>query len=471
MNKIKIQFFSVLLCGCMFLLPSCEKKDVPVSVGTTFLIGSESGAVTRGEIPCDGVWQITDVPEWLEISPMSGGGDAAVTISTLSANGDISEREGSFNLHTSSGDILCYVFQSGRPGLSAPKKCWPYSSGGRYVVEVRTNIEYSVMVEAEWIKLESVDYFDSDVLLSDGKTVSEVMRSEAVFSVEPNTSESRSCEVVLSAGGQTYTMLVTQNAEGEIEWERDFYRQTSILRMTGTGCQWCPDMAVAIEEAQGMCPDRIVDVSSYGEHFSIHPGLNSPICSDLEKYFMTTGYPSAYINGIAMIPNMGFDLIAVAFRDMALDAVRNYPSRTCIAANTSVTGREVTVSMDLAVKTAGEYSVAVYLCENGIVHPQSVHDGTDENYVHDGVIRASFTEIFGDPFSVTEDNTVTSVEIKGSVPEEVNMDNAYVVVFVYYPGGPGATEVQNVNYMDYGNVLDNIVEVPLGGSIGYRYEE
>lgn len=474
MNKIKISVLSLLLFCGVFMMSSCGKdvqKEDLVTSGTTFLLGSEINSEISGEIPVDGVWQVTDASEWLEISPSSGGGNAVVTIKALSENESIYEKEGEFILNTSTGEIKCYVYQNGRKGFVVQDELWPYTSGGQSAVEVQCNVGYSVSVDAAWMKLESVDYLGKDRLLSDGKTYSQVEASQALFSVEPNPGNARHCEVVFSSEDLTDTMYVTQNAEGEIEWGKSFYRQTSIIRMTGTGCQWCPDMAEAIGDAEELRPDRIVTVNSYGAYFSIPPGLESPISGELEKYFMTTGYPSAYVNGIAQIPYMDFSLMADVFCDMVDEAVESYPSRTGIAVTASLTGDKVGVSLDLAFREAGEYSVAVYLCENGIVHPQTTHSGDVDDYVHDGVIRAAFTDIFGTPVSVTEDHTLKSMEVEGTLPDEVDPANAYVVVFVYYPGGPEVTGVKEISYADFGNVLDNIVEIPLGQSVGYKYEE
>ena len=65
--------------------------------------------------------------------------------------------------------------------------------------------------------------------------------------------------------------------------------------------------------------------------------------------------------------------------------------------------------------------------------------------------------------------TRLSMRIPSSVE---NQDNLHVVVFTSYRGtyDGGSDGVKNVVYENYGYVVDNAVNLPLGSFINYAYE-
>ena len=92
---------------------------------------------------------------------------------------------------------------------------------------------------------------------------------------------------------------------------------------------------------------------------------------------------------------------------------------------------------------------SLFLLENEINHPQKYFGGTDSAYVHQHVLRKAYTPYNGEPLLTSDSNCEsvsagTTVE-KGweiTIPQNVNTQNASVVVLVNYNDGNNKEVVQ-----------------------------
>lgn len=120
----------------------------------------------------------------------------------------------------------------------------------------------------------------------------------------------------------------------------------------------------------------------------------------------------------------------------------------------------------VAVREAGEYSLTVWLVEDGIHWEQSGSGGGD--YVHDWVIRSSLTAVLGDKLLTDSGSasisaqTVCGAFYSIDLPENVLVEeNAYLVAFVTRPGGYQSGNVSGVFYSDCGPLVDNVLAFPI----------
>ena len=83
------------------------------------------------------------------------------------------------------------------------------------------------------------------------------------------------------------------------------------------------------------------------------------------------------------------------------------------------------------IKKAGSYKVTAYLVEDKIIGYQADYTyGASDNYEHNGVLRAAFTDVLGDEFTVSQDNEIKDFTYSASVPSGCVNNNLRIVVFV-----------------------------------------
>ena len=85
------------------------------------------------------------------------------------------------------------------------------------------------------------------------------------------------------------------------------------------------------------------------------------------------------------------------------------------------------MNLSLYIKKPGTYKVTALLVEDGIVGYQA--PGYSD-YVHNAVLRASFTDAAGDNLTVTGDGVKKDLYYSIAIPEGCHIDNMKVVVYV-----------------------------------------
>ena len=79
MNKLKFFMFVAVLA---FAAYGCRKPVEVSFVNNAFEIGAQGG-VLEANLESNGEWNINSVPEWITVSPTSGTGNAALTLTVL----------------------------------------------------------------------------------------------------------------------------------------------------------------------------------------------------------------------------------------------------------------------------------------------------------------------------------------------------------------------------------------------------
>lgn len=467
------------LVAAMFIMAgSCseeQKSDSPVHVMETFVLESYSGAEVSGSVECAGDWHLNNYVQWCSASPLSGNaGTATVNLTAISSNDDLKERVGTFSIVSDFGEDVYYVVQKGASGVVLlDEEVVLLADRQELKVPLEGNIpitEDMVVSTPDWIVPCGLSVSDSTIL-EDGVTASDYVTTEILFDVESNVGEERSGEIVLSILDQEYTVRVVQIMPVVVDSDRQFYRNSAIIRFTGVYCGFCPWMSEGVELAKERMPDRLVSINFHAQSYS-NPdyGLVCEESRDMEDFYGVNSYPYANFNNIAQIQNAAAEVLSGVITDLATEAIEHYPSKTGIMAVSECSDDgDISINAVVATKESLDYSVVVWILEDGLEYPQN---GASDDYVHNYVVRGSLSDnyISGDPLPEPSGG-LSVMHINGKLPSSVsNRQNAYAVIATMYPGGPETQTVPFAQYGDYGYVIDNVVVCPLDGTVELRYE-
>ena len=154
-----------------------------------------------------------------------------------------------------------------------------------------------------------------------------------------------------------------------------FFHRVLALDFTGAWCQYCPNMAVAIQRAQEERPGRIVDIAvHYGD------AISPPVSDVLVQRFAVNAFPTAVLD---LKPSTRFSQQDAARFTAYVD--ETVPSETCgIAFESSVRDGTLTLTLTLKAVDDGSYSAAAALVEDGLITSQT---GASDRYVNRSVLR------------------------------------------------------------------------------------
>lgn len=172
----------------------------------------------------------------------------------------------------------------------------------------------------------------------------------------------------------------------------DFSRKVLIMDHTGTTCQHCPLMTMALEE--------LANDAAYANSFTlaaVHSYQDDPmgnaLIQEISKVYMNgNGYPYATIDltktGYSATEN--YKLMADRLRS-AIDADMEAYTVAGIASSSHLTGKDLEVTLAAKAGVAGKYRVGAFLIENGISARQSNSHpditGDRDFNTHNNVVR------------------------------------------------------------------------------------
>jgi thiol-disulfide isomerase/thioredoxin len=162
---------------------------------------------------------------------------------------------------------------------------------------------------------------------------------------------------------------------GQAEGSRFFHRVLA-LEFTATWCQYCPNMAAALEEARKERPGRIQEIAV---HYSDE--MSSVTSDGVVSRYKVSAFPTAILD---LDPSTRFTK-----QDKAI--FMDYVDRTAeldacgLALESSFKDGLLSLSVKLKAAAEGEYSVGAALVEDGIVADQT---GAGPGYVNNAVLRA-----------------------------------------------------------------------------------
>ncbi|MDA9002655.1 Omp28-related outer membrane protein [Flavobacteriaceae bacterium] len=233
-----------------------------------------------------------------------------------------------------------------------------------------------------------------------------------------------------------------------------FQKNVLIEDYTGTWCGYCPRVSYGIELVKAETDKAVVVAIHRQDEYNFN-------AQALESLIGLTGYPTAMLNrtiswGYPEPNNIG-----------QVINLTNGAADLGLSINPTTDGNTMDIAIE--VKFGIDYSLAelalvVYVLEDDLFSNQenytSYYGGAAvlTNFEHDHVLRASLTDLLGDPIpqsSTTADNIFTQT-ITTNVPSNVsNSDNLSVVAFVVNASGNGtpgsSSQAINVRSAHFGD--------------------
>ena len=387
-------------------------------------------------------WHIQCTDGWVTVDPMEGGpGTARITIEAA-ANDAAEARETIVNICSEGLEFPIKVTQEAFVPTfellqtEAEVSC----RGGELVVNVYTDIEYSVQCEADWVTC----------------TSTKAPRNRKVtFDVAPNTlPESRSTVITFNAGEVSKTFTLTQRPAGtaEDDWKHDNLVHRSLaMRFTATWCGYCPMMGNAFDMAKSQLPGQLELVSLHGSDSDYQFSGTT----NLVRRFGVNGFPTGVVDARASIPNYNTEsTTASAVIDLVKETQEAYPTKTGIACKSSLSGTDLSVDLSLYFKEADDYRVTVLLMEDGIVGSQN---GVSGKYTHNDVARLAVSSISGDAVKVDKDGTIVNKTYTATVKSSWKAENLELLIYVEKPYGEQG-KAKGVSLATYGNYGDTYID-------------
>ncbi len=323
--------------------------------------------------------------------------------------------------------------------------------GGQIQVTVTSTLGYYVSSKPDWIQEEST--------VSVGAN-----QTRHTFTVAANSSSAVRSGVIVfcNDNGVCVPFDVSQEA-GEapvnFDWSQSFYHRSLMMRFTATWCQYCPIMAETARLAQEQNPGKLELVNLHGSGSD----LAFSSAQTLINQYAITGFPSGIVDGRRLVKNYDSDYAASLVRNFYLETEQNYPVSSAISYTSSWSGQKLDVKVSLYLRQAADYKLTVLLLEDGIVGYQAdYYNGAHNDYVHDGVARMALSDISGDAFSTTQNQSSKTLSYSVTVPSSYNKNKLRILVYVQRAFG-SQTVLQDGSYGNY--YVDNSASGTAGGTL------
>ncbi len=336
----------------------------------------------------------------------------------------------------------------------SPKEVAVSAKGGNFEITVLTNIGYEISGMSDWL---------SEVEVRDGEQPHTVVH---VFKAEANpTEEERRGMVSLCNDNQVCLAVpVVQKAKVPTDG-KSFHHRSVAMRFTADWCGYCPHMASALEIASENMGDRLEVISVHGDG-----ALYFDQSGYLASQYLIDGYPTGIVDGRRKVENYADqNYIAQLVDEFSLETEDTYSTSGGIAFSSSVDGRNVSVSVEAYLKLADSYKITALLVEDAVVARQADYtNGTQNDYVHNGVARIALSNVLGDGFETTSPDDVKEFSYSAAVPEKYNLDNMRVVVYIQRAFG-SQEKIQSGRYGDY--YIDNSASGKVGEKVDLKFAE
>lgn len=244
-------------------------------------------------------------------------------------------------------------------------------------------------------------------------------------------------------------------------WGEEFFHRSLVMRFTATWCGYCPIMGESIRMAQEALPGKL-------EVVALHDGGSnyyfSPAQTLMAQYYIT-GLPTSIVDGRVEILNYDSWYASMLIEDAVYEAEDLYPAVTGIGFTSTLSGQNLTADISVYARVADDYKVTVLLLEDGIIGPQN---GYGDRYVHDNIARMALTDISGQSFRTSTDDSVYKFTCTATVPSSYNRDNLRLLVYVQRSFG-NRNKVQSGNYGNY--YVDNCTSGKIGIAVAPDTED
>ncbi len=195
-----------------------------------------------------------------------------------------------------------------------------------------------------------------------------------------------------------------------------YYRRNVIFKFTGTWCSYCPSATTAINSADILYPDRLVEIAVHqGDDLEVTDIVNalSVVVGGLE------GYPTICIDANKELKTTGAP-VASNIVTQAQSSLADEPTTVGIQLESKLDGHTLTVDVENHFTQTGYYKLVVAFLQSGFNYDQT--GSTDDSYRQNHVIRWFFSNsATGDPLG---DNGYCTVGEKVQTQYSVELDSS-----------------------------------------------
>ena len=318
--------------------------------------------------------------------------------------------------------------------------------GGAFALHVNGTLEYEVSSSSDWIHEVSVS--------GDAR----IDRSHVYYADRNDDGRERIGMLSICYGNNCYPILVTQSALGDL---KVYPHRTLGMRFTSTKCGYCPVMTETFRFAKRELGDAFEYICFYTTY---NGGSYSYAGSEaLNDYYLVDGYPTGIIDGRFDLPNYtSSEYGSSVIIDEGNKTVQYYPTATAIGLSSTLSGRNLSVRVDVKAQFEEDYLLTIVLVENGVIGFQSDYNaGNHEDYEHNKVARMNLTAITGDAFSVDSPGAVKTLTYQATIPAGYQLGNMEVIAYVQrnFNDRPA---IQSGHYGDW--YIDNCRSAALGAT-------
>ena len=189
-----------------------SKIDIPATENTKPVFGTEGGTATV-KFTASQAWTATTTndraSEWLSITPTSGiAGNSTLNISTKQ-NDTYDERSATITIKSGTASQTIVVTQKQKDALLVTSDKYEVDAeGGEISVEVKTNIDYSVKTDADWISQSNTRALNTSNLTFAITENEETSKREGHITI---SSGEFSETVTIYQSGNTPTIIISKN--------------------------------------------------------------------------------------------------------------------------------------------------------------------------------------------------------------------------------------------------------------------
>jgi hypothetical protein len=227
--------------------------------------------------------------------------------------------------------------------------------------------------------------------------------------------------------------------------------QALFMDYTATWCgpcgQWgTPYFTQVFEDRKTKCIAMAVHSSDAGAGTPNHDDFYNTTTANMTNKVMAKNaftprwYPDWYVNNDyaqkTVQGSSSIDLTgSVALAKELIDNFYSSPVVANVKITTTMSGSVLNVRTltQFFQDGSGDYTLSIYLVEDGIVHKQNVNpNGYQNNYIHDHLLRTAITPVWGDALiSNPPKDRQTEKKYTANLESSWNANNVHVVAVVW----------------------------------------
>ena len=183
-----------------------QEKTPTLSVSPTSVTLNSDGKATASVSATEGLsWNVADVPSWLSVSPLTGTGNATLSLTAKEDNPSAEARSVTISLSTSTSTLKCQLVVT-QPGVQLQLNVSPTTvdftaAGGTRTLTITSNTTWSILNNASfWLKCNNTT----------GKVEGEGNATITLTATENTTVNENNGELVISGAGKIISVQVSQ---------------------------------------------------------------------------------------------------------------------------------------------------------------------------------------------------------------------------------------------------------------------